>query len=139
MTPVDRGNEPPQTTVLDATLNAPWIMPHRPPPPQVPHRPPAAHAAGLPDRPRGGMKMADSLGTRLTGRELLIRILARSACSSACSAPDEKMVGVLLPPTAGAAIVNAALALSGRVAVNLNYTASSRSSTCASSGPGCGT
>jgi acyl-[acyl-carrier-protein]-phospholipid O-acyltransferase/long-chain-fatty-acid--[acyl-carrier-protein] ligase len=29
---------------------------------------------------------------------------------------------VLLPPTAGAAIVNAALALSGRVAVNLNYT-----------------
>jgi len=37
---------------------------------------------------------------------------------------DEKMVGVLLPPTAGAAIVNAALALSGRVAVNLNYTAS---------------
>nr|MCS5617603.1 AMP-binding protein [Pirellulales bacterium] len=37
-------------------------------------------------------------------------------------APDEKRVGVLLPPTAGAAIVNAALSLSGRVAVNLNYT-----------------
>jgi acyl-[acyl-carrier-protein]-phospholipid O-acyltransferase/long-chain-fatty-acid--[acyl-carrier-protein] ligase len=35
---------------------------------------------------------------------------------------DETRVGVLLPPTAGAAIVNAALALSGRVAVNLNYT-----------------
>jgi acyl-[acyl-carrier-protein]-phospholipid O-acyltransferase/long-chain-fatty-acid--[acyl-carrier-protein] ligase len=70
------------------------------------------------------MKMADSLGTRLTGRELLMRILAARSVLERVLGPDEKMVGVLLPPTAGAAIVNAALALSGRVAVNLNYTAS---------------
>jgi acyl-[acyl-carrier-protein]-phospholipid O-acyltransferase / long-chain-fatty-acid--[acyl-carrier-protein] ligase len=70
------------------------------------------------------LKMADSLGTRLTGRELLIRILAARSVLERVLGPDEKMVGVLLPPTAGAAIVNAALALSGRVAVNLNYTAS---------------
>ena len=72
----------------------------------------------------GRLKMADSLGTRLTGRELLIRILAARSVLERVLGPDEKMVGVLLPPTAGAAIVNAALALSGRVAVNLNYTAS---------------
>ncbi|MFM8434625.1 MAG: AMP-binding protein [Planctomycetia bacterium] len=70
------------------------------------------------------MKMADSLGTRLTGRELLLRILAARSVLERVLGPDEKMVGVMLPPTAGAAIVNAALALSGRVAVNLNYTAS---------------
>lgn len=70
------------------------------------------------------MKMADSLGTRLTGRELLIRILAARSVLERVLGREEKMVGVLLPPTAGGAIVNAALALSGRVAVNLNYTAS---------------
>jgi len=72
----------------------------------------------------GRLKMADSMGTRLTGRELLLRILAARSVLERTLAPDEKMVGVMLPPTAGAAIVNAALALSGRVAVNLNYTAS---------------
>ena len=69
------------------------------------------------------LKMADSLGTRLSGRDLLVRILAARSVLDRILAPDERMVGVLLPPTAGAAIVNAALALSGRVAVNLNYTA----------------
>ncbi len=39
-------------------------------------------------------------------------------------APDEKRVGVLLPPSTGGLVVNAALALMGRVAVNLNYSAS---------------
>jgi acyl-[acyl-carrier-protein]-phospholipid O-acyltransferase/long-chain-fatty-acid--[acyl-carrier-protein] ligase len=72
----------------------------------------------------GRLKMADSLGTRVTGRELLIRILAARRVLDRVLAPDEKMVGVLLPPTVGAAVVNAALALSGRVAVNLNYTTS---------------
>jgi len=67
-------------------------------------------------------KMADSLGTRLTGHDLLTRILVARAVLERALDPDERMVGVLLPPTAGAAIVNAALALSGRVAVNLNYT-----------------
>jgi acyl-[acyl-carrier-protein]-phospholipid O-acyltransferase/long-chain-fatty-acid--[acyl-carrier-protein] ligase len=70
----------------------------------------------------GRLKMADSLGTKLTGRDLLTRILVAKRVLDRALAPDEKRVGVLLPPTAGAAIVNAALALSGRVAVNLNYT-----------------
>jgi acyl-[acyl-carrier-protein]-phospholipid O-acyltransferase/long-chain-fatty-acid--[acyl-carrier-protein] ligase len=70
------------------------------------------------------LKVADSLGTRLSGRELLTRIFAARSVLERVLAPDERMVGVLLPPTAGAAVVNAALALSGRVAVNLNYTAS---------------
>ncbi|MBU6277087.1 MAG: AMP-binding protein, partial [Planctomycetes bacterium] len=72
----------------------------------------------------GRMKMADSLGTRLTGRELLTRILCARAVLERTLAPDERRVGLLLPQTAGAAVVNAALALSGRVAVNLNYTTS---------------
>jgi acyl-[acyl-carrier-protein]-phospholipid O-acyltransferase/long-chain-fatty-acid--[acyl-carrier-protein] ligase len=72
----------------------------------------------------GRLKVADSLGTRLTGRQLLLRILAARSVLERVLADDEKMVGVLLPPTAGAAVVNAALSLSGRVAVNLNYTAS---------------
>jgi acyl-[acyl-carrier-protein]-phospholipid O-acyltransferase/long-chain-fatty-acid--[acyl-carrier-protein] ligase len=70
----------------------------------------------------GRFKMADSLGTRLTGRDLLTRILAARSVLDRVLASDERMVGVLLPPTVGAAVVNAALALSGRVAVNLNYT-----------------
>ena len=76
----------------------------------------ACRAAG------GRLKLADSLGTKLTGRDLLTRILVAKRVLDRVLAPDEKRVGVLLPPTAAAAIVNAALALSGRTAVNLNYT-----------------
>jgi len=72
----------------------------------------------------GRLKMADSLGTRLSGRQLLTRILAARLVLQRVLRADERRVGVLLPPTAGGAIVNAALALMGRVAVNLNYTAS---------------
>ena len=68
--------------------------------------------------------MADSLGTRLTGRQLLTRILAARLVLEKTLGPEEKRVGILLPPTAGAAIVNAALTLMGRVTVNLNYTSS---------------
>ncbi len=70
------------------------------------------------------LKVADSLGTRLTGRDLLVRILCARQVMQRVLAPDERRVGVMLPPTAGAVIVNAALALMGRVAVNLNYTTS---------------
>ena len=94
-----------------ATVNAPPSLLHR------------ELLRGL--RAAGGrLKMADSLGTRLTGRELLTRILAARLVLERVLAADEQRVGVLLPPTAGGAIVNAALALMGRVAVNLNYTAS---------------
>ena len=72
----------------------------------------------------GPLKVADSLGTRLSGRALLIRILCAMRVLERVLAPDEQAVGVMLPPTAAAAIVNAALVFMGRVAVNLNYTTS---------------
>ncbi len=71
----------------------------------------------------GGPKIADSTGVALTGNGLLIatlvlrRILLREVLS-----PDETYVGVLLPPSAGGVLVNAALPLLRRIAVNLNYT-----------------
>ena len=70
-------------------------------------------------------KVADSAGMDLTGGKLLTaalifrRVLLRDHLEK-----DEDMVGVLLPPSAGGAIVNAALTISGKVAVNLNYTLS---------------
>ena len=70
------------------------------------------------------LKVADSLGTRLSGSELLLRILAARRVLERELDPAEQRVGVFLPPTAAAVVVNAALALSGRVAVNLNYTVS---------------
>jgi acyl-[acyl-carrier-protein]-phospholipid O-acyltransferase / long-chain-fatty-acid--[acyl-carrier-protein] ligase len=38
---------------------------------------------------------------------------------------DQKMIGLLLPPSVGGALTNYALMLQGRIPVNLNYTASS--------------
>lgn len=63
---------------------------------------------------------------RLTFRESLVRsvVLARAL------APrwrDQEMVGICLPPTCVGALVNVAAALSGRVPVNINYTASKES------------
>jgi len=72
----------------------------------------------------GRMKMADSLGTRLSGRDLLLAILVVKRVLDRVLAADEQRVGVMLPPTVGGAVVNAALSLSGRVTVNLNYTSS---------------
>src|SRR5690606_15616434 len=39
--------------------------------------------------------------------------------------PDEKFVGLLVPPSAGGVLANAAVTLCRRVSVNLNYTVSS--------------
>jgi acyl-[acyl-carrier-protein]-phospholipid O-acyltransferase/long-chain-fatty-acid--[acyl-carrier-protein] ligase len=55
----------------------------------------------------------------------LKRIIDREVLQSRFkSIEDEKHVGVLLPPTVPAVVVNMALTLSRRVAVNLNYTVS---------------
>lgn len=71
------------------------------------------------------LKVADSLGTELTGGKLLAGSLAlRRHLASQVLGSDERNVGVLLPPSAGAVLCNAALALDGRVAVNLNYSVS---------------
>ncbi len=73
-------------------------------------------------------KVADSSGVELTGAGLLTRtlilrrLLRREVLGSNA---DEKHVGLLIPPSVGAAVTNAAVSLDGRIAVNLNYTVSS--------------
>lgn len=74
---------------------------------------------------RSRSKMADSSGADITGGKLLTGALAfQRVLKREYLKPDEKMVGVLLPPSVGGAITNAALSLMGRVSVNLNYTLS---------------
>ena len=66
--------------------------------------------------------MADSAGRELTfGKTLIGALLFRRLVVKHC--PGEKMVGVLLPPSAPTAVVNLGISLAGRVPVNLNYTA----------------
>src|SRR4030042_83261 len=72
-------------------------------------------------------KLADSTGIELSGAALLTRtLILRRLLRRAVLAPDERHVGVLLPPSVGGVLANAALALDRRVAVNLNYTVSSQ-------------
>jgi len=72
------------------------------------------------------MKVADSTGAKLSSRDLLIRTMAlRRYLLREVLSDNEHRVGVFLPPTVPAVAVNLALSLAGRVAVNLNYTASS--------------
>jgi acyl-[acyl-carrier-protein]-phospholipid O-acyltransferase/long-chain-fatty-acid--[acyl-carrier-protein] ligase len=72
-------------------------------------------------------KVADSTGVELNGAGLLTRALVvRRLLRKFVLSPDEKNVGVLLPPTVGGVVVNAALSIDCRVAVNLNYTVSSK-------------
>jgi len=74
---------------------------------------------------RSRLKLADSSNQEVTGMQLLLRTLIfRRLLATRLLKPNERFVGVLLPPSVGGAVVNAALALLGRVSVNLNYTAS---------------
>jgi acyl-[acyl-carrier-protein]-phospholipid O-acyltransferase / long-chain-fatty-acid--[acyl-carrier-protein] ligase len=59
-------------------------------------------------------------GSTLLGTLMLKKILAKEIA-------DQEMVGVLLPPSVGGTLANLALTLSGKVAVNLNYSASDES------------
>jgi acyl-[acyl-carrier-protein]-phospholipid O-acyltransferase / long-chain-fatty-acid--[acyl-carrier-protein] ligase len=71
------------------------------------------------------LKVADSVGTEMTGTALLLRTLVlRRLLARHVLADDEKYVGLLLPPSAGAVVANAATTLLQRIAVNLNYTVS---------------
>jgi acyl-[acyl-carrier-protein]-phospholipid O-acyltransferase / long-chain-fatty-acid--[acyl-carrier-protein] ligase len=71
-------------------------------------------------------KIADSTGADLSGSDLLVRTLIfRRLLAKHVLAPDEKYVGLILPPSAAAVVANVALPLMNRVAVNLNYTMSS--------------
>lgn len=72
------------------------------------------------------LQIVDSMGTELGGREALTRALAlRRVLAREVLGKDETNVGVFLPPSAGAVVVNVALALDRRVSANLNYTVSS--------------
>jgi acyl-[acyl-carrier-protein]-phospholipid O-acyltransferase/long-chain-fatty-acid--[acyl-carrier-protein] ligase len=71
-------------------------------------------------------KVADSMGVELTGGGLLLRtLILRRLLRREVLAPDEQFVGVILPPSVPAVVVNAALSIDRRIAVNLNYTVSS--------------
>jgi acyl-[acyl-carrier-protein]-phospholipid O-acyltransferase/long-chain-fatty-acid--[acyl-carrier-protein] ligase len=77
-------------------------------------------------RLRRRVALADSTGVKRTFGELLVRsiILARLLRERW---RGQEMVGLLLPPTVAGASANIAALLSGRVPVNLNYTASAES------------
>ena len=60
----------------------------------------------------------------MTGRQTLLRALVLRRLLRRAVGPDERNIGVLLPPTVAAAVTNLALALDRRVAVNLNYSLS---------------
>lgn len=71
-------------------------------------------------------KVADSTGMELTGAGLLLRcLLVKRLLRREVLANDERTVGLLLPPSVGAVVANAAALLDRRVPVNLNYTLSS--------------
>lgn len=71
----------------------------------------------------GKPAIGDSMGADLTyGKALTGALLLGRALDAA--APGQKNVAVLLPPSAGGALANLALASVGRIPVNLNYTAS---------------
>ena len=77
-------------------------------------------------RRRWRPKVADSTGAALTGGQLLLRTLVlRRLLRRQVLGPDERHVGLLLPPSVAAAVANMALTVDRRVSVNLNYTLSS--------------
>ncbi|MGH7199835.1 MAG: AMP-binding protein, partial [Planctomycetaceae bacterium] len=67
-------------------------------------------------------KIADSSGANLTGGKLLAGTLVFKRRLARVLSDDENMVGLLLPPSAGGALANAAVTMMNKVAVNLNYT-----------------
>ena len=68
--------------------------------------------------------VSDTTDKRLTyGKSLIASLLLRDRLRKELNTEDEA-VGVLLPACVGGALVNFALALDARVAVNLNFTAS---------------
>src|SRR5262249_11856186 len=70
--------------------------------------------------PNSPVKLKFRYGEVLVGAKILARRLRPLL-------GDERLVGVWLPPSAGAGITNIALALLGKVAVNLTYTSAPES------------
>ncbi|MFN8391509.1 MAG: acyl-[ACP]--phospholipid O-acyltransferase [Bdellovibrionota bacterium] len=89
---------------------------------------PSLHAAFLHSVKRKLFRpcLIDSEGHRLSYLGTLVGSLAlRKRLLAVCG--QQKMVGVMLPPSIAGALTNVALSLSSRVPVNLNFTASSDS------------
>ncbi len=70
-------------------------------------------------------KIVDSTGVEMNGGSLLMRTLIFRRLLLRVLGNDEKFVGLLVPPSAGGVLANAAVTLCRRVSVNLNYTVSS--------------
>lgn len=71
--------------------------------------------------------IADSTGQEMVGSKVLIATLCiKRALERHWLKSDEKNIGILLPPSNGGLLANTALTVSGRVAVNLNYTLSDK-------------
>ncbi len=69
--------------------------------------------------------MSDTTGKRLTfGKTLVGSLLLREQIRKQLTREEQEAVGILLPSCVGGALVNMAMALDGKVAVNLNFTAS---------------
>ncbi len=68
------------------------------------------------------LKLADSTGKELNGIDTLVNTLVIRRLLRKILAPTEQNVGLLFPTSVYGAIVNAALTMDRRVAVNLNYT-----------------
>ena len=74
---------------------------------------------------RGRSKSADSTGMDVTGGKFLTgTLIFRKVLKRHFIPDDEKYIGILLPPSVGGAITNAAVTIMGKVSVNLNYTLS---------------
>jgi len=70
-------------------------------------------------------KVSDSSRAELTGGKLLAATLMfKRVLERGLIEPDEKTIGILLPPSVGGVIANTAVALMRRVTVNVNYTLS---------------
>jgi len=66
--------------------------------------------------------MADSMGKKMTFGQTLTAGLLFSRWVEK-NRPEDKMIGLLLPSTTGGALANLGVSLSGKVPVNLNFTA----------------
>ncbi len=78
---------------------------------------------GVARRQPGKTAIIDSLGANLTYGQTLIRALVLTRLLKR-TLGNETYVGLLVPPGAAAAVANIAVAMLGKVAVNLNYSAS---------------
>jgi len=67
--------------------------------------------------------ISDSFGKEFTyGKLLVVALIISAKIKRSCA--DQKHIGVLLPSSCGGVLTNLAIVLSGKISVNLNYTAS---------------